>query len=198
MSSAAEHGELVPGRVPAPRVVIVVGRSAEAGTAYRVEAPDRVLRMFGLLTAARDELDLTALPPAGRVRVQRLLDSVRAELDRSVSPALADELHHLASFGEGEQSAAELRLAYASLLGWASGLVVAMLDLLPVASVASVAHGSGELVHDIDHAVDIPGQPYRDRDEIPLFQLPWVAGKGDDATLDHYIHGRRIREQDVG
>ena len=116
---------------PAPRVVIVVGRSAQAGTVYRVEAPDRVLRMFGLLTAARDELDLANLPPEARARLQRLLEIVRAELDRSVSPALADELHRLVFPDEKEPSAAQLRLEYASLLGWASGLVVGMLDLFP-------------------------------------------------------------------
>ena len=64
------------------------------------------------------------------MRLQRLLDVVRAELDRSVSPALADELHRLVFPGDEEPSAAQLRMEYASLLGWASGLVVAMLDQL--------------------------------------------------------------------
>lgn len=114
---------------PAPRVVIMVGRPGCAG-AYRVEAPDRVLRMFGLLTAARDELDLVTLTPEARARVQRLLDVVRAELERSVSPALARELDNFVHRGEPEPSAAALRVQYASLLGWANGLVVAMLDPL--------------------------------------------------------------------
>jgi Bacterial proteasome activator len=144
MLSAGEHAVLTPPPGPAPRVVIVVGRSARAGTVYRVEAPDRVLRMFGMLTAARDELDLTALPPRGRVRVQQLLEGVRAELDRSVSPALSDELHSLVFATQAEPSADELRLEYASLLGWASGLVVAMLDQLPMpaAPVVSALDGS--------------------------------------------------------
>ena len=52
-----------------------------AGDACRVEAPDRVLRRYGLLEAARDELDLTTIPPQDRARVQRLLEAVRAELE---------------------------------------------------------------------------------------------------------------------
>ncbi len=132
MVSAAQHRAPQPAPGPAPRVAIVVGRAGHAGLVYRVESPDRVLRMFGLLTAARDELDLTAMPPQGLARVQRLLGNVRAELDRSVSPALADELRNLVFLSSDEPSASELRLEYASLLGWASGLVVAMLDALPM------------------------------------------------------------------
>ena len=86
---------------PAPRVVIVVGPPARAGRTYRVHAPDRVLRMFELLTAARDELDLAALAAQDRARIQRLLDVVRAEIERSVSPALADELRNLVRAGSG-------------------------------------------------------------------------------------------------
>ncbi len=104
-----------------------------AGDACRVEAPDRVLRMYGLLEAARDELDLTTVPPQDRARVQRLLEAVRAELERSGSAALADELHELIRHREAVPAAAELRIEYSSLLGRASGLVVAMLDQLAAA-----------------------------------------------------------------
>jgi hypothetical protein len=158
---------------PAPRVVIVVGPSAHAGRAYRVDAPDRVLRMFELLTAARDELDLAALAARDRARIQRLLDVVRAEIERSVSPALADELRNLVCVGErvpnaspaapaaplnaapdaargasrdvppgAAPDAAQLRMEYASLLGWVSGLVVAMLDQLANARDQPVLLGS--------------------------------------------------------
>ncbi len=110
--------------------VVVVADTSRAGQTYRVEAPGRVLRMFGMLSAARDELDLTTVPPEGRARVHRLLEVVSSELERSVSPALAAELHELVGRLEGVPGAAELRIEYASLLGWASGLVVAMLDQL--------------------------------------------------------------------
>jgi len=115
-----------------PRVVIVLD-APQAGDAYRVEAPDRILRMYGLLEAARDELDLTTVPPQDRARVQRLLEAVSAEFERSVSPALADELQELVRHEEAVPSAAELRIEYSSLLGWASGLVVAMFDQLAAA-----------------------------------------------------------------
>ena len=110
--------------------VVVVADTGRAGQTYRVEAPDRVLRMFGMLSAARDELDLTTVPPEGRARVHQLLEVVSSELERSVSPALGAELHELVRRVEGVPGAAELRIEYASLLGWASGLVVAMLDQL--------------------------------------------------------------------
>ena len=118
-------------RVGAPMVIVL--DATRAGMVYRVEAPDRVLRMYGLLAAAGDELDLATVPPAGRARLQRLLEVVSAELERSVSPALADELHNLVRRGEVRPGAAELRIEYAGILGWTSGLVVAMLEQLTAA-----------------------------------------------------------------
>ena len=128
-----------------PRVVIGLD-APQAGDAYRVEAPDRILRMYGLLEAARDELDLTTIPPQDRARVQRLLEAVSAELERSVSPALAHELHELVRHEEAVPSAAELRIEYSSLLGWASGLVAAMLDQLAAArdKLYLMSQGSGQ------------------------------------------------------
>jgi hypothetical protein len=111
-------------------IIIVVGRSAETGAIYRVEAPDRVLRMFAMLTAVRDELDLGTVPPEGQARIHGLLAIVRSELERSVSPALAGELRDLVRLGDAVPGTAELRVEYASLLGWTSGLVVAMFDQL--------------------------------------------------------------------
>jgi hypothetical protein len=60
----------------------------------------------------RDELDLTAVPPQDRARLQRLLEAVSAELERSVSPALADGLHEPVRLGEAVPGAAELRTEY--------------------------------------------------------------------------------------
>ena len=56
-------------RVGAPMVIVL--DATRAGMVYRVEAPDRVLRMYGLLAASGDELDLATVPPAGRARLQR-------------------------------------------------------------------------------------------------------------------------------
>ena len=113
--------------------MVIVLDATRADKAYRVEAPDRVLRMYGMLAAARDELDLATVPPDVRARLQRLLEVVSAELERSVSPALADELHNLVRRGEAQPGEAELRIEYAGILGWASGLVVAMLEQLAAA-----------------------------------------------------------------
>jgi hypothetical protein len=124
---AEENGEAW----PSPRVVIEVGRSARSGQTYRVEAPDRILRVFGLLTEARNELNLIALPAESQARLRRLLQAVSAEIERSISPPLAEEFRNLIHCCQGDPGPAELRIEYASLLGWASGLVAAMLDQLP-------------------------------------------------------------------
>jgi len=82
---------------------------------------------------AGSELQAQALPPQSLARVHRMLMAVQAELERSVSPALAGELHRLLDGGGAEPSAAEVRMEYASLLGWAGGLVIAMLGQLEAA-----------------------------------------------------------------
>jgi hypothetical protein len=86
-----------------------------------------------MLNEAGSELHAQALPPQSLARVHRMLMAVRAELERSVSPALAGELHRLLDGGEAEPSAAEIRIEYASLLGWVGGLVIAMLGQLEAA-----------------------------------------------------------------
>jgi hypothetical protein len=115
---------------PAPRVVVALGRPDREGRKYKVESPDRVLRMLGLLTEAADELRLVSLPPQSLFRLRRLLKAASAEIERSVSPALADELHHLLGNGETEPDAAELRVELVALLGWVSGLAIGMLSQL--------------------------------------------------------------------
>jgi hypothetical protein len=116
--------------VPAPRVVVALGRPDRGAKAYRVESPDRLLRMLALLTEASDELRLVTLPPQSLARVQLLLNAVSAEVERSVSPALADEMHHLLGHGDPEPDSAELWIEIVALLGWVSGLVIGMLSQL--------------------------------------------------------------------
>jgi Bacterial proteasome activator len=118
---------------PEPHVVVDLARPARGGKAYRIEAPDRVLRMWFLLNAVAEERHLVSLPPQPQARVQRLLRDVSGELERSVSPALAGELHHLLGWGEAGPEAGQLRIALASLLGWTGGLVISMLSELEAA-----------------------------------------------------------------
>lgn len=118
---------------PEPHVVVELARPARAGEAYRIEAPDRVLRMWFALNAVAEERHLVGLPPQSQARVQRLLGDVSGELERSVSPALADELHHLLGWGKAGPEAGQLRIALASLLGWTGGLVISMLSELEAA-----------------------------------------------------------------
>lgn len=113
------------------RPAVVLGGPATSPGAYRVEEPDRLLRVWGLLSAAAGELHDVKLPPEAVARLQRQLKAAVAELDQSVSLALASELDYLTRQNDtAPATTSELRIEYASLLGWTSGLVIAMLDQL--------------------------------------------------------------------
>jgi hypothetical protein len=111
------------------RLAVVLGGPAGSPSACRVEEPDRLLRVWGMLSAAREELHKVTLPPVAVARLQRQLKAAFAELEPAVSPALAGELDYLTHPNDATPAtASELRIDYASLLGWTSGLVIAMLD----------------------------------------------------------------------
>jgi len=122
------------GTIPASTPVVVL-LDGPAGTrhACRVEAPGRLLRTWFLLNAADQELHQVRPPPEAAPRLQHLLEAVRADLERSVSPALADELRHLTHWPAGPRGLDELRVESVTLLGWTSGLVLAMLGQLEAA-----------------------------------------------------------------
>lgn len=132
----AERGRAPGVRVAAaPRLAVVLPGPADASHICRVDAPDRVLRIWALLNDAGNELHQVQLPPPAAARLQRQLDALTAELARSLSPALAGELHHLIPrSGAAAPTADELRVRYASLLGWTGGLVIEMLGQIEVAS----------------------------------------------------------------
>ncbi len=130
-------GSAGPGEQPAVevtrplRLAVLIGRSADASRTCRVDSPDRLLRIWALLNSADDELHQVTLPPGALARLQRQFDAFVAELERSLSPALAGELRHLVSRTEPTAPTAdELRMEYASLLGWTGGLVVGVLSQL--------------------------------------------------------------------
>jgi len=115
----------------ATRVAVALGRPVQGPEAPRVESPERVMRMWEMLSGVGDELKLETLPPETLARVRQLLQTVTAELRRSVSPPLAGELRDLIGDGGGtEVSASEVRIQYASLLGWLGGLVISMYSQL--------------------------------------------------------------------
>ncbi len=138
-------GSAGPGEQPAvgvtrpPRLAVLIGGSADASRVCRVDSPDRLLRIWALLNSADDELHQVTLPPGAVARLQRQFDALVAELERSLSPALADELRHLVSRKEAtDPTADELRLEYVSLLGWTGGLVIGMLSQLEVARARAI------------------------------------------------------------
>ena len=111
---------------PDARVVVALGRPVQGPGAPRVESPERVLRMWEMLYAVSDDLKLETMPPETLARIRQLLETATTEPRRSISPALARELDHLIGDGGSEASASEVRIQYASLLGWLGGLVIGM------------------------------------------------------------------------
>ena len=114
------------------RVAVVLDRPADAS---RVDAPDRVLRIWAMLRNANDELHQACLRPEMMARLQRQFGALSAELERSLSPALAGELHRIIDWDKDtELTAGELRVEYATLLAWTIGLVIEILTQLEAAS----------------------------------------------------------------
>jgi len=134
-TGAAVPGEPPDGELVIPsRVAVLMDGAADAGHVCRVDAPGRVLRIWALLNGARDELRQASLAPGAAARLQRQLDALTGELERSVSPALAGELHRLVVRERAAPTADELRMTYAGLLGWTGGLVIGMLNQIEAAS----------------------------------------------------------------
>jgi proteasome activator-like protein len=122
-------------RTAVSRLAVVLDGPTAVPPTCRVEAADRVLRVWALLSAAHEELHQVMLPPGAVARLQRQLEVVRSELEQSVSPALADELSRLLRLpGATPATADELRTQYAGLLGWVSGVVLGMLSRVELAS----------------------------------------------------------------
>jgi hypothetical protein len=125
------------------RLAVVVDRSADPSRIGRVDAPDRVLRIWAMLSKADGDLHQAVLRPEVTARLQRQLGALTAELERSLSPALASELHHIIGREhDTELTADELRIEYASLLAWTVGLVIEVLTQLDAAGATIGTPGS--------------------------------------------------------
>jgi len=122
ISSQPKDGVAAPGRY-----VVAVDEPADGGSACRIEEPDRLLRVWSLLQATCQQLDSATLPPEGIPGLQRQLQAIHRELDRAVSPPLADELRRILPAHETAPSAGALRIECAVLLSWVGSLVVQML-----------------------------------------------------------------------
>jgi len=126
----------------APCLAVVVGWGAGTDQVFRVDAPDRVLRIWALLGNAADDLRQAALPSEVIARLSQQLDAAVAELETSLSPALAGELHRLIRPGKSaELSADELRVEYAAVLAWTASLLTEVLSQIDAA--ARTARGRG-------------------------------------------------------
>ena len=120
--------------VSPPSLAVVMGKPTDVSRICRVDAPDRVLRIWAMLRNADGELHQASLRPEMTARLQRQLDTLTAELERSLSPALAGELHRIIDRDKDtELTAGELRVEYAALLAWTIGLVIEILTQLEAA-----------------------------------------------------------------
>jgi Protein of unknown function (DUF2587) len=124
----AENGTDAPGL----RFAVIVGKPA-GGSARRVEAPARLLRVWSLLEATREQIGHAAVPLEVMPRLQRQLREVRRELEDTISPELAAELRRIAPPRDGPPTAPELRIECAVLTSWTSSLTMQMLSVLAAA-----------------------------------------------------------------
>ena len=123
----------------APCLAVVVGRGADTDQVFRVDAPDRVLRIWAMLGNAVDDLRQASLPSEVIAGLRRQLDAAVAELETSLSPALADELHRLIGpRKDAELSADELRVERATVLAWTAGLLTEVLSQIDEAAVKTI------------------------------------------------------------
>ena len=126
-----------------PCLAVVVGWGKDTSEVFRVDEPDRLLRIWALLGNAADDLRQAALPPEAIARLGRQLDTSVAEMETSLSPALAGELHRLIRPGKNAGlSADELRVEYAAVLAWTAGLLTEVLCQIDDAA-ARVVRGRG-------------------------------------------------------
>ena len=112
------------------RFVIIVGDPADGGSAFLIENPARLLRVWSLLRATREQLASATLPPGGMPGLQQQLQAIRRELELAVSPPLVAELRRILPSHDATPSAGALRIESAVLESWVGSLVVQMLGVL--------------------------------------------------------------------
>lgn len=132
---AATSGRQAENDIAVPtRLVVIIGKPAGDGSACRIEAPDRLLRVWSLLQATYEQSDWAALSPESVSALQRQLQAIRRELEKAVSPPLAAELRRILPPQDAAPSVGALRIEYAVLLSWSGSLMMEILRALAVAS----------------------------------------------------------------
>ena len=127
-AASGQRAENDPGG-PVRRFAVIVGEPV-GGSACRIDAPARLLRIWSLLQATYEQIARAALPPEGMPRLQRQLQAIRRELEDTVSPPLAAELRRIAPHRDEAPSAAGLRIECAVLTNWSGSLAMQMLGTL--------------------------------------------------------------------
>jgi hypothetical protein len=128
---------------PVQRLVVIVGEPADGGSAFRVEDPARLLRVWSVVQATLNQLEGVTLPPEVIPGLQRQLQAIRRELDRAVSAPLAAEFQRIVPPRDPAPSAGALRIEYAVLANWAASLVVRMLTVFVAARERSEQAAAG-------------------------------------------------------
>jgi hypothetical protein len=118
---------------PLGRFVVIVGEPADGGSAFRIEDPARLLRIWSLLGATLEQIEGTALPRETTPGVRRQLQVIRRDLELAVSPPLAAEFRRILPSHDADPGAGEVRIECAALAGWVEGLVVRMLAVFVAA-----------------------------------------------------------------
>jgi hypothetical protein len=115
---------------PVQRFVVIVGEPADGGSAFRVEDPDRLLRIWAMLEATLGQLEGVTLPPEGMPALHRQLQVIRHEFEQAVSPPVAAELARILPPRDAAPGPGVLRIECAALASWIGGLVTRMLAVL--------------------------------------------------------------------
>jgi Protein of unknown function (DUF2587) len=118
------------GTTPVPGFVVVIGEAVDGGSAFRIEDPARLLRVWALLQATSELLNGATLLPERMPELQRQLQAIRSEVERAVSPPVAAELQRIMPSQDTAPSAGALRIERAVLVSWVGSLVMQMLSTL--------------------------------------------------------------------
>ena len=118
------------GTTPVQGFVVIVGEPADGGSAFRIENPARLLRVWALLQGTADQLNGATMPPERIPGLHRQLQVLRREVERAVSPPVAAELQRIMPSQDAAPSGGAVRIECAVLVSWVGSLVLQMLSIL--------------------------------------------------------------------